>query len=265
MGTHFRPGFTIIETMLVLAITGALVMAFTVGVGASISNQRYRDSVITFQALLQDQYSAIDNVRNDRDANWSCDASAQPSQGGVGTIAPGQSDCVLMGRYVSVVGGAITMATVVGYQTGLGTKSSDIATVRENYTLGISESSIERDTIDWGGEIRWPVSGAGSRPGGGTRSISILFVRSPETGSTYTFTSDDVRDVASISNEVLKEMMIVGDSIPGQRERTICVQPNGAAVPEKIAIYIAAGANGPGSIETRTPGTILAAGGDTKC
>lgn len=265
MGAHSRQGFTIIETMLVLAITGALVMAFVVGVGSSINNQRYRDSVITFQALLQDQYSAIDNVRNDRDASWSCGSSAQPNQGGTETIAPGQSDCVLLGRYVSIVGGAITMATVVGYETADSSESTDIATVRANYTLGISQNSVERDVLDWGAEVHWAPEGADSQPGGGVRSISLLFIRSPETGSTYTFTSDSVRDIENMSDEALKEMMIVGESIPGQQERTLCIEPSGVAVPEKIALHIAAGANGPGSIETRTYSTIVASGGDTRC
>lgn len=265
MGAHSRQGFTIIETMLVLAITGALVMAFVVGVGSSINNQRYRDSVITFQALLQDQYSAIDNVRNDRDASWSCGSSAQPNQGGVATIAPGQSDCVLLGRYVSIVGSAITMATVVGYEVANGSENSDIATVRANYVLGISQSSVERDVLDWGAEIHWAPEGVDSRPGGGIRSISLLFIRSPETGSTYTFTSDSVRDIENMSDEALKEMMIVGESVPGQQARTICIEPNGAIVPEKMALYLTAGANGPGSVETRSYSTILASGEDTRC
>jgi prepilin-type N-terminal cleavage/methylation domain-containing protein len=265
MGAHSRQGFTIIETMLVLAITGALVMAFVMGVGTAINNQRYRDSVITFQALLQDQYSAIDNVRNDRDASWSCGSSAQPGQGGSATIAPGQSDCVLLGRYVSVVGSAITMATVVGYQTANGSENSDIATVRANYTLGVSQNSVERDVLDWGAEIHWAPEGTDSQPGGGVRSISLLFVRSPETGSTYTFTSDSVRDVENMSDEALKEMMIVGESVPGQQARTICIEPSGVAIPEKMALFIAAGANGSGSIETRSYSTIVSLGGDTEC
>ena len=59
-------GFTIIETMLVLAITGALVAAMFVGIGTSISIQRYRDAVTTFKDTLQEQYSALANVSNDR-------------------------------------------------------------------------------------------------------------------------------------------------------------------------------------------------------
>jgi type II secretory pathway pseudopilin PulG len=265
MGAHSRQGFTIIETMLVLAITGALVVAFVVGVGTSINIQRYRDSVITFQALLQSQYSEIDNVRNDRDSSWTCGSSAIPSQGGSGTIAPGQSDCVLLGRYVAITGNDISLATVVGYEVDDEAGLSDVESVRQNYTVGISQSSIERDVLEWGSEITWASEGEDSQSGDTTRSIAILFMRSPETGTTYTFTSDDVNQIDSVSNESLKEMMVTGLTVPGQRQRTLCLQPSGVIVPEIVAIYLAAGANGPSSVETRSYSTILSFGGDTRC
>lgn len=265
MSAHARQGFTIIETMLVLAITGALVLAFVVGVGMSINIQRYRDSVITFQAFLQSQYSEIDNVRNDRDSSWACGASANPSQGGSGTSAPGQSDCVLLGRYVAITGSDIEMATVVGYQTDDDTAASDVDTVRQNYTVGLSASSIERDVLEWGSQIAWASAGEDSQTNGGVRSIAILFMRSPETGTTYTFTSDNVTDIENVSDASLKEMMVAGLSVPGQRQRTLCLAPAGVIVPEIMAIHLTAGANGPSSVETRSYSTILAFGGDTRC
>ncbi|MBC7459482.1 type II secretion system protein, partial [Candidatus Saccharibacteria bacterium] len=155
MGIHAKHGFTIIETMLVLAITGMLIAALLVGVGSSISTQRYRDSVLTFKSLLQDQYAQIDNVSNDRDASWSCGSSAQPIQSGPG-VAPGQSDCVLIGRYVGIVDGDISVATIVGYETSSAPGATDVEEIKNNYTLGVSTSSIERKTLEWGSVIAWP-------------------------------------------------------------------------------------------------------------
>lgn len=268
MGTHSKQGFTIIETMLVLAITGVLIAGLLVGLGASISNQRYRDSVTTFKNLIQDQYSQIDNVTNDRDSSWTCDSSATPAQVDAGSgISPGQSDCVLLGRYIGIVNDKITMATVVGYPHSDTSSSGTIASIKSDYTLGISTSSIEATTLEWGAQIAWPAKGAGAQSPTSPRSLALLMVRSPENGTTYTFTSDTVNDVDAISSATLTSMMVANISAtnPGQGARSVCIDPNGVSVPEKLAVYIGAGASGPGSIETRSKALFAAAGSDTEC
>jgi len=261
MGTHSKPGFTIIETMLVLAITGVLIAGLLVGIGTSIGVQRYNDAVTTFKALLQDQYSKVSNVSNDRDNSWTCDASATPAQGS-GGLAPGQSDCVLLGRYVGIVDGDISMATVVGYQNATGASTSDIQTVKDNYTLGLSQSSVDKKTLEWGTKIAWPQPRDPS-----PRSLGIFILRSPVSGTMYTFTSDSVTPIEAVSSLTLKTMLVeTSASFPGQGERTICIDPDGAIVPEVRAVYMAQAASGPGSIETRTATTNAAAGGgDVKC
>lgn len=258
MGTHSKPGFTIIETMLVLAITGVLIAGLLVGIGSSISNQRYGDAVSSFKALLQDQYSRVSNVSNDRDADWTCAANATPVQAG-GGIAPGQSDCVLLGRYVGVVNGDISMATIVGYENSTAAGTNDITELKDNYTLGVSTSSVETTTLEWGAQIAWPKSGGGFRNPTTPRSLAIFILRSPNSGTTYTFTSDTVVDVADISSATLKAMMVqTTASYPGQGARTICVDPGGVGVPEILAVNISSGASAPGAIETRSNATAAA-------
>ena len=46
-------GFTIIEVMLFLAITGLLAVGVLATVGNSINVQRYRDAVVTLQTEVQ--------------------------------------------------------------------------------------------------------------------------------------------------------------------------------------------------------------------
>lgn len=267
LGRHFKGGFTIIETMLVLAISGALVVALLISIGGSINVQRYRDSVISLKALIQDQYSALDNVSNEHDTTWSCGATATPVQGGV-TSAQGQSDCVLLGRYMAIVDGDVTTASVVGFGSTSGTASNDVVGMVAGYTFGISSVSIARDALEWGTKIAWPVSGggSGSKPAGSPRSIAILMVRSPSTGSTYTFTSDTVVDINAVNSAVIKAMMVDDASaIPGRSARSVCVDSNGLIVPEQLAVYIRADASGPSSIETRSHATSQANGGDVQC
>ncbi len=265
MGTHLKRGFTIIETMLVLAITGVLIAGLLIGVGSSVSAQRYKDSVATFKSLLQDQFSQVTNVSNDRDSNWTCGSAASPAQSN-GGAAPGQSDCVLLGRYVSVVGGDITQAVVVGYQNSQTAAASDVATVKADYTLGISTSSIATSSLEWGAQLAWPKAGTSAKSPTMPRSIAVLILRSPDSGTSYTFTSDTVNDISAVSSATLKAMMVESTTaIPGQSQRTLCIDPNGVGVPEMLAVYIGQAANGPGSIESRSFTVIKQNGGDSQC
>ncbi|MBC7565271.1 type II secretion system protein [Candidatus Saccharibacteria bacterium] len=272
MGTHVtasfhtasRRGFTIIETMLVLAVTGVLIASLLVGIGASINTQRYKDSVVSFKSLIQSQYSMVSDVSNARSAGWTCSSSATPVPNANGT-APGQSDCVLLGRYLSIVDGAISSASIVGYENSTNSAANDIAEITSNYTLGISTDSIDASTLEWGSAIAWPKSGTGSKNPTTPRSLAILIISSPTSGTSYTFTSDSVYDIKTITSASLKTMMVVGNVIPGQSQRTVCVDPNGVTVPEKVAVYIGQSASDASAIETRTNTTIQSLGGDTKC
>lgn len=266
MGKHDNTGFTIIETMLVLAVTGVLIAGLLVGIGSSIGVQRYKDAVSTLKSQVQAQYAEVEFVTNDRDATWTCGSTAVPAQNGTG-VAPGQSECIVLGRYMTIVGGDIQTATVVGYQTGSSAAANDVASIIADYTLGISTNTIESSSLEWGARIAWPVSGTGSRPSDtGTRSIAILLLRSPDSGTTYTFTSDTVVPIDGVSSDTLEEMMIANTgTVPGQMARTICIDPSGVVVPEKLALYIASAANGASSVEARSDGVIASLGGDTKC
>lgn len=267
MGTHSQRGFTIIETMLVLAITGILIAGLLVGLGSSISNQRYLDAVYSFKSLVQDQYSKINNVTNDRDTNWTCAANATPVQNGTSGTAPGQSDCVLLGRYIGIEKDQVTMATVVGHPKSVKASSGTVSSIVSGYTLGISTSSIETTPLEWGAQIAWPSSGGGFKSPTTPRSLAILLIRSPENGTSFTFTSDTVQPIDAVSSLTLTAMMqTTVTSSPGQGPRTVCLDPGGGLiVPEKLAVYIGAGASGPGSIEVRSKALTAAANGDTQC
>lgn len=267
MGMHSKQGFTIIETMLVLAITGVLVAGLLVGLGASISNQRYLDSVSSFKSLLQEQYSKIENVTNDRNRNWTCNNSATPVETTNAGIAPGQTDCVLLGQYIGIVDDEITTATVVGYPRTDTASSSTIDFVKSDYTLGISKSSVEKRFLEWGAQIAWPATGTGAVSPTTPRSLAVLIIRSPEDGTSYTFTSDTVNEVEAITSLTLTGMMTTSltQTNPGQGPRTVCIEPGGVTVPEKLSVYIGAGASGASSIETRSKSLLQDAGLDTEC
>ena len=103
MSAQSQTGFTIVETMLFLAVAGLLTMGILVGSGAAINQQRYRDSVNSLKSFVQDQYSDVTNVVNSRDNQWSCGSNADVVEAGDAEAqARGTSNCVLLGRYITV-------------------------------------------------------------------------------------------------------------------------------------------------------------------
>lgn len=258
-------GFTIIETMLVLAVTGVLIASLLVGVGTTLNAQRYKDAVSSFKSLVQQQYAELNNVANDRNSNWTCGSNATPVQANSG-IAPGQSNCVLLGRLMTVDATTIKTASVVGYQTATTMQPTDVQTLKSDYTLGVSSDSIESSSLEWGAQIAWPKSGAGARTPTTPRTLSLLFVRSPDSGTIYTFSSDTANPIDAVSSAYLKSIMVESvAAIPGQGPRTICIDPDAAGASDAYALYIAQGANTPGAIETRTNDTTKSLGGTSQC
>lgn len=197
MGKHTETGFTVIEVMLFLAVTGLLAVGILVGSGVTIGQQRYRDSVNNLKSFIQQQYSEVSNVSNDRNKGWNCDATGEVTEDATGQPR-GTSDCVLLGRLITidVSGTKLTAANVVGYHTpGAPTASSDIEELKDNYRLGISPIEPETQEVPWGAQI---VKQNSTNP----MPLSILIVRSPLNGSLFTFSLDNVQtDPNSLIND----------------------------------------------------------------
>lgn len=262
MGTSYERGFTIIETMLFLAISTVLVIAVLAGAGTSINVQRYHDSVTGLQSNLQDQYFKVMNVSNlpptgalacDNNASVSTDPNSPPS-------ARGQDKCELLGRLVTIADTTLTSSVVVGYNPANQDHSvsyvNDVTELKD-YKLSQLPDSSETSTLEWGTRIAWPLSGGGARPQQTTpRTIALLILRSPTSGLVYTFSRDDVPLQTQINS-----MVVAGDAIPGQAQRRLCIDSNGLFA-GGLAIFIRAYASNSSAIEIRSNNTP----GDTsKC
>ena len=69
MGGYFirrEQGFTIIETMLFFGITGALLLGILGTASVGVNTQRYSDAVNTFTSIVQQEFTNVTNVVNDR-------------------------------------------------------------------------------------------------------------------------------------------------------------------------------------------------------
>jgi len=260
MGTRASAGFTIIETMLFLAISGVLVISLLVGVGASLNVQRYHDATETFKNTIQQQYAALSNVQNGRGNDWSCDSNAQANEGG--SEIRGQSECVILGKYLRIENGSMQVYTVLARQISNSDQSNDIDLLRNNYALNASSSQVEERSMEWGTKIGWPVSGAGASP---LSTVGILFVRSPDTGLIYTFASRDIPPAGAISNATFSAMLVAGNSIPGQGSMLLCIKSDGLVLTGDTGLYIPAFASNSSAVELRTNNTTPVLAGNPKC
>ena len=248
MSTTHQHGFTLIESLLFLAITGTLITAILAGTGAAINTQRYRDSVTSLKASVQSQYNDVLNVRNEeRVGGLTCDTNAQATQSGA-TQQRGQTDCVVMGRYAVIVDNTMTSYSVIGYKASSATQyASDIAEFQD-YNLSRLTVDQEIKELEWGAQIAWPASGSGSRNPTTPRTFSMLILRSPASGLVYTFTADS--DVSDIETMVIAGITPT-NGLNAQSQRRICVA-SGDTTPGGLAVFIPAYTGGQSAIEIRT-------------
>jgi len=248
-----KSGFTIIETMLFLGISGLLVVSILAGTGASISVQRYRDSVNTLLSTIQSQFSDVASVKSDRSSSLRCGASGVVSGGSTEPI--GQSDCVILGKYFTINNSNIESSLIVGYYTGVLSPSSDIAEL-QNYKLSILAGSTEKSTLEWGAKIAYPKTGSGSKNPTTPRLISFLILRSPMSGAIYSFSGNEViasDNIPSDSSDRLQAMITTTASGVNyaRTTRLVCVD-SGTGINNGMSISISAFASSASAIEMKT-------------
>lgn len=177
-------GFTIIELMLFLGITGALFAALMIGANVSIVQQRYKDNVSNITTFFENQYSEVLNTQNDRDSAWSCNSEGQVAPASIDGTPRGTSGCVILGRAVEVSnkGSLIKTSGVVGVQPTSEGVTSDIATL-VSYRPKLADLNPSEN--DLGSEITMEVSK------GVPTTMSFLVLRSPATGTIRVFASSE--------------------------------------------------------------------------
>lgn len=234
-----KSGFTIIETMLFLGVTGLLVVGVLVGTGASISIQRYRDSITSLQSLLQQQFSDVANVSNGRNGDWVCDSNGTITEQtvGVGT-ARGQSDCVVLGRLITTTNTshAILIRDVVGYvPSSLVLAQNDLDALKQ-YNIRVSPVSSSSYNVEWDSSLL--------KPGGNIpATFSILILQSPLSGIIRTFIDPATVVVDDDISSLIKQSALTESA-------KICIDPNGIFNGNKMAVLVTAGASSASGVET---------------
>lgn len=232
MGTTKQAGFTIIEVMLVLAITGLMLVGVMAGSSAQVSQQEYRSSVQSLQSELQSQYTDAQNPTIDRTLGQGVggagNCSGSPSRGA-------SSDCFVVGRLISSTDGkTLTEQPVLGISPSAGSSSTPIngTTVpppsasapspnQWGLVVDTAATATSSYTVNWGAQIKIPVT-AGAAP---STSFSILVIMSPADGSLQTYTN--LSSTGTPSSADLYKM--ISGATP-QQTANLCVAAGAGAI-----------------------------------
>lgn len=232
-----RAGFTIIESMLFLAISGLLIVGVIAGAGVSINVNRYKDATTSLDSYLQGQYDRTTNVQNDRNNQLGCSAGVITESG---NQARGTSTCTVIGRFISVTNDGTALQSQPVYAGTDGSKSNDDLTALVNSSLFLSNGaeSPESYTLEWGTKLVVPLS---NTP---LQAMKLLIVRSPSSGTIRTFVATDgTTDPA----QFLKDQY--------RQDALFCIDQSGlAAIPRRGSFVIKDATNSSG-VKMATEGT----------
>ena len=105
-----KKAFTIVETLLVLSISGLMLITMLVGWNINIEKQRYNDSVNTFKSDIQSVFSDVENQTNEKgESKVKCDTSGRNisiSKDSNGKPT-GSSNCVILGKFIYFYNGKV--------------------------------------------------------------------------------------------------------------------------------------------------------------
>lgn len=229
-----RAGFTIIEVMLFLGISGALFAALMIGIGTNITQQRYSDSVRSFAALIQNEYSQALNATNQDISSKECNQTTSGIVNDGKRDTWGGSTCVILGRAIILTNGGndVQTASVTALENTSGTDIQEMtdATAFAQYYKPMLASNFDGQTtaIDWQSYIT--TTDAPRKP---SQAI-ILLLKSPVTGALRVFIT---ALPTSLSNGT-DLTSIVGTAANATTPLTVCVENTNSGLLPKRAVTI---------------------------
>lgn len=159
-----KKGFTLIEVVLFLALSGALVAFLIAGTSRSISQKRYNDTVDNFVDYLQGLYSDVNYVQ------------------GIGTSG-GNSDQAIYGKLIiSNDGKTFEEYTVLGSAICNGSESDALTALNGCSPKIASDAALQSAyRLSWGGIAQ------SKNDSNDNQKIAFLIITHPSTGMKMTY------------------------------------------------------------------------------
>ena len=263
-----RRGFTLVEVALFLVITAAVFVGIAIGTQSSIFQQRYNDAVQNYAEFLRTVYSQVTNVQSE---------------------STGRSDQAIYGKLVTFNvdednNNIIKTYNVIGRveENDLECSSDSVlqklACVNANVIVEKDENGskvysaagfVDTYSPRWSSQIQ-TAAGWGNNDSGSGYTLftgALLIVRSPSSGTVYTYVTDKQIDVDAVlqNGSSNKNPFIVSEGEGGNlltnhsfvsEEVNFCVNPNGAERSNlRRDIRIIKGARNSSGVEIVSEGT----------
>lgn len=167
-----KKGFTLIEVVLFLALSGALVASLIAGTSRSISQKRYNDTVDNFIDYLQGLYSDVNYVQ------------------GIGTSGGNSGQAIYGKLIISNDGKTFEEYTVLGSATCKSSESDTALTALNGCSPEIASDAALQSTyrLSWGGIAQ------SKNDSNDNQKIAFLIITHPSTGMKKTYLLADSSD-----------------------------------------------------------------------
>ena len=209
-----KRGFTIIEVMLVLALTGLLFIGLVAGFGGSLSRQRYKDTTQDLASQLRRLYSLVADtqvqIRDNSSACYGLKDAGGSIIGGRANANRGRSECVVYGVAASIYKDKIEITQILGKDIKTISSAIDTTSMTDLDLLMAADANnlvamsgktgancriqlagdMENYTLKWGASLRKPGKDVDIK-------ATILIFRSPRNGGIRTYVWEDVVHDAS--------------------------------------------------------------------
>ncbi len=170
-------GFTVIEVTMFLAISGLLLLMVLIGTGSMAARQRFSDTTDSLQVYFQSQYDEVVNGVNSRNTGGTeCNS--------LGDSTPGRSNCLLLGKLLTIDGTAITSSYVIS-TVPLDPAQSALPDPQKLAASSLKVITEGRSTYElkWGARVSQATRSTALPAGNGRGSVnSVAFLQMPDSG-----------------------------------------------------------------------------------
>ncbi len=223
----FSGGFTIIEVILFLAISGLLLAVAIAGITTNINNSRFNDAIRSTTSYLQTQYSEVAVGQSDRAADKSCVISGSNITITNTTSTLGTSNCVIMGRFIKLEGSSFTVRYIVGYGSNLLGGSADNTTAINNMKPIVAGNNTYQSSYD----IPWGIELVNTKLYNGvSNKTGFAIIRSPASGSILYYVAKDVTTAEpALDNSIINDSNL-------NKDAELCFEDNSSSRVGRIKI-----------------------------
>lgn len=227
-----KSGFTIIEVMLFLAITGLMLIGVLGGTYSSIARQRYNDSLRSFAEFLRTIFAEVQSPESLGEGN--SDKEAVYGKIAVFGINDGEEDKVYTATLVGEVNPPSSSNGFV----------EELKDVRAHLYCGepanlnrpLYESTLSDYTMQWGAEIQ--------NDSNSDFSGTVIIARSPTTGTIHAAYTDRIYridqncqpDDRSASTHFNDDLMNIPNLYHQDDKLTFCIKSNNSSIVRGIAL-----------------------------